>query len=425
MKVLRYIYTAALLAMTAVIHSCDMFRDVSDIGDIETFSISINTRSMVEGISPIDLTIQLVNAKEDINRSVPVTGATTVVDGLMPGTYHINIGGNVKSSVDGKTYYMNASQSNIAVVTNDIELTFNVTGAMASALVFKEIYWSCTKNAIGSGNYLVEQFYEIYNNSDATIYIDGLYLSALYPLATTATPPNWGTIDSENNVFGTWVFQIPGEGSDYPLEPGESCIIASMALDHKNLQNSNSPVNLGDAEFECYTGHALGNQPAPNMMLAYYTSNNVPAQFLATTNGPAVALFRVPEDVDWNPGNPESPYRVKPTTGNTFYAMISNDWLYDVVECGLDETKLVQKRIPAVLDAGMAYVGATYNGLGIRRKLTDVETPQGTPIYQDTNNSTNDFEMGVVPEPRYNNAKMPSWNWSLQGNSGNAEDDNQ
>lgn len=37
----------------------------------------------------------------------------------------------------------------------------------------------------------------------------------------------------------------------------------------------------------------------------------------------------------------------------------------------------------------------------------------GTYIYQDTNNSTDDFERGVVPVMRRNEAKMPSWNHTL------------
>ena len=58
--------------------------------------------------------------------------------------------------------------------------------------------------------------------------------------------------------------------------------------------------------------------------------------------------------------------------------------------------------------------------LGIARKLsTDEEgnpiirEETGTYIYQDTNNSTDDFERGVVPVMRRNGAKMPSWNHTL------------
>ncbi|HUN02100.1 MAG TPA: DUF4876 domain-containing protein, partial [Niabella sp.] len=62
--------------------------------------------------------------------------------------------------------------------------------------------------------------------------------------------------------------------------------------------------------------------------------------------------------------------------------------------------------------AGMTYVGATYNGLGVARKKI-AENEDGTPVLQDTNNSTDDFDRGVVPMFRRYNSKMPSWNHTL------------
>ena len=91
--------------------------------------------------------------------------------------------------------------------------------------------------------------------------------------------------------------------------------------------------------------------------------------------------------------------------------------MLDAVEAGDNESKMNAKRVPAVLDAGMTWVGATYCGLSVARKLLvdgngepAVREETNSYIYQDTNNSTDDFERGVVPEMRRNGAKMPSWN---------------
>jgi hypothetical protein len=69
--------------------------------------------------------------------------------------------------------------------------------------------------------------------------------------------------------------------------------------------------------------------------------------------------------------------------------------------------------------------GNTYIGLSAVRKKIG-ENADGTPIIQDTNNSTDDFicvnegsedapvwNYGLVPQIRRFGAKMPSWNWTL------------
>ena len=77
------------------------------------------------------------------------------------------------------------------------------------------------------------------------------------------------------------------------------------------------------------------------------------------------------------------------------------------------------KRLPGILDTGITWVGATYSGLGVTRKISlgedglPVQRENGAYIYQDTNNSTDDFERGVTPVLRRNNAGTPEWNHTL------------
>ncbi len=76
--------------------------------------------------------------------------------------------------------------------------------------------------------------------------------------------------------------------------------------------------------------------------------------------------------------------------------------------------------MPAVLDAGMTYVGEGYNSQSVSRKLlTDddgnvIYNEDGSIILQDTNNSTDDFDRNMVPTFRRYNTKMPSWNHTLK-----------
>lgn len=99
-------------------------------------------------------------------------------------------------------------------------------------------------------------------------------------------------------------------------------------------------------------------------------------------------------------------------TATKLYAKIPITYVIDAVEAGHNESMLTAKRVPAALDRGMTYVGATYNSLGVARKKVG-EHKDGTPILQDLNNSTEDFDRGVVPEFRRYGSKMPSWNHTL------------
>ena len=81
-----------------------------------------------------------------------------------------------------------------------------------------------------------------------------------------------------------------------------------------------------------------------------------------------------------------------------------------------NDTYADAKRIPAVLDAGVTTVGETYCGLGIARKVSltedgdTIRRENGALIFQDTNNSTDDFERRVVPMLHRYGTGVPSWN---------------
>ena len=146
-------------------------------------------------------------------------------------------------------------------------------------------------------------------------------------------------------------------------------------------------------------------------------------QYLTSVFGGAYVIFRVPEGENWDPVNDENMKTTDLSKPNstTYFAKIPIKYVLDAVEAANNESMMNAKRVPGVLDAGITWVGATYCGLGITRKLsTDdegnpiIREETGAYIYQDTNNSTDDFERGVVPVLRRHNAKMPSWNHMLQ-----------
>ena len=113
--------------------------------------------------------------------------------------------------------------------------------------------------------------------------------------------------------------------------------------------------------------------------------------YLTSVFGGAYVLFQVPEDVDYRPwiGNKWQTVDLS-SSSNTLYARVPVDYILDVVECGTKQSDLSGKRVPGFLDAGMTWVGGSYVGKSVARKMIGTR-PDGSPIFQDTNNSTQDF----------------------------------
>ena len=83
--------------------------------------------------------------------------------------------------------------------------------------------------------------------------------------------------------------------------------------------------------------------------------------------------------------------------------------IIDAVQTVSDETDMAILGLPTVLDAGAIWCSGPYRVESISRKVKETRA-DGTVVYQDTNNTTNDFEVQAVPQVRRNGAKVPSWN---------------
>lgn len=83
--------------------------------------------------------------------------------------------------------------------------------------------------------------------------------------------------------------------------------------------------------------------------------------------------------------------------------------MIDAVQTVSDETGMNVLGLPKVLDAGAIWCSGQYVGESIARKIKETR-PDGTKVYQDSNNTTNDFEVKKDPQVRRYDAKVPSWN---------------
>src|SRR5574344_626304 len=221
------LYIVALVFLSAMA-ACTSFKDATDAKDVQYLSVNLKTTIGLSNVTSLDgLKVKFDDYADDIHYTRVMKGLEMTVDSIIPGKYNITISGDITSS-DNVEYYMNGGVVNQPLYEGNNSVTMSVSGLKISPLIFKEIYY-----AGSSPYYFRDQFYEIYNNSSKTQYLDGIYFANLTPNTATTKLPVWPTEDGSNYCYAERVWKFPGTGKDYPLAPGESCVIAQFAANHQ------------------------------------------------------------------------------------------------------------------------------------------------------------------------------------------------
>jgi hypothetical protein len=110
-------------------------------------------------------------------------------------------------------------------------------------------------------------YFELYNNSDTTVYLDGMLWGKAFRINNDYTPyPCTMTSQYRNYRQGIWVryfHQFPGDGNDYSLPPGQVAVIAQDAVDHSVVHPS--LPDLSGADFELEGTADADNPGVPNL----------------------------------------------------------------------------------------------------------------------------------------------------------------
>ncbi|MGG7551346.1 DUF4876 domain-containing protein [Chryseobacterium arthrosphaerae] len=322
-----------------------------------------------------------------------------------------------------------------AIVNSKISSTIlSISSGNFGDLVIKQYYYAGSNSKTGAN--IRDQFIEIHNNSDQTIYADGLYLVFLegntsnnvtnytlsngqYDWSKTA---GGGSSANTDYVYANIFIKIPGNGDQYPILPGKSIVIAQTALNHKapyndingtaiSIQNPDETIDLSHADFEAYLGAyniSIGKKPfawdvqnimVPDMLISYWSiaSNDL---VLNVTSMLGLGILRATdaEVASWKKVvTPKSP-----VTG-TLFLQIPKKYIIDGVDITDDEQK-APKDFPSDIDASRTFVvnekglaAGNFTGLSVIRKTK--ENINGRIVLQDTNNSANDF-VTIKANPR-------------------------
>jgi hypothetical protein len=134
------------------------------------------------------------------------------------------------------------------------------------ALVLSEMY--DYPPLVNGALYSFGHFFEVFNNSDTTIYLDGKLIGRGPPY-TREFPQISCEVGmpfqlDPDGLWSEFIWRFPGSGFDYPLPPGQTAVLAKDAIDHRPIDPGLADLSMADFEF---IGPADVDNPAvPNLM---------------------------------------------------------------------------------------------------------------------------------------------------------------
>ena len=375
----KLLVAVLLTAGSAAFFSCNNDDDVKIKSYPMTVKFMLNDGMAWNNISDAKL---IVSNDKGLHDTISVKGDTTIT--FVQGQYNFTVTGKVKD--EAAAYVQGAANTSLFQAAT---VNVSLSKVLRSPLVFKAIYTTG-----GKQGYMKDGYFEIANNSDEVQYLDGLILSA--PAGIQKNKNAWQANGFEN-LYACGQGQVlafPGSGRNYPLQPGQSVVIANDAVNHKDLAGAgNKCPDLSKADWEVYLKYANGevDYPAKNLDVIFVNNKNMKAFGLGFF-GRAYVLARLPQGV-----TPEAfaadRSNIKTEPGNASatmeYLLIPSKYVLDAVDIWSEKETVHYPTFLAKDDAEGVLASKAWEGKCVRRKVTKIVN--GRPYYQDTNNSANDF----------------------------------
>ncbi len=355
----------------------------------------------INGESLTDAAVCVRNISTRIEEYYPATDEIFLTPGLYDITYtaHYTLPNGVTSTLRGSIHSVQVTGDNTLLKLK------TYSSIDTDDLIISEIFFTGTLQSSGN-QYYGDDYIKLYNNTDHVIYADGLTL--FESKFTTVNKYDYSPDIMDEAVTVHALYTIPGNGNEHPVQPGEYIMLADNGIDNRIL-NPNS-FDLRHANFEWYDvstkpSHVDIDSPeVPNLdkwycyTLSFWTLHN--------RGFKTYGIARIPIDketylkdylyqYDYTIVVPAGTF---PMTGSAY--RLPNSWIVDVVNCS------VQSEFQWILTSPRLDMGWTHCGTidhdksryfhSVRRKALYLR-PDGTPVLQDTNNSTEDFNPMCIP----------------------------
>ena len=341
----------------------------------------------------LTLTFTELNRNDKVERIFTNLSQNELTLPLLMGSYEMRIAATATYTLNGETVAgeMSAFVSKVDVL-NDISFPVSLSiKAKGNDFIIEEIFFTGTATPEGK-QYFGDQYIKLYNPTNKVLYADGLVLadSEFLTVNKRDYTPN---VMAEAFTAGSMV-QIPGTGTQYPVQPGKSIVIAEQGINHK--ENNPNSIDLSKADFENFYPPKVKDVDGVGV-----TNNiNLYGIFIFNNRGNrSYVIARFPEGTATATLQYDYEYKIGTKLMQRQALKIPNNWIVDAVN--LSTKKGFEWIVTAPsLDAGYTYVAndekdTSRYSKSVRRKV--LSENNGKPIFKDTNNSTDDFEILTTP----------------------------
>lgn len=389
----KFIYILSIILTMA---SCIDIRDVNPYeGGLHTLTVLTQWPEGDYDRSGMEVRIEDMNTG---SRYVSQTDAEGQVFFSLPnGLYRLNLSGR-----DGVLVF-NAAADKVVLSGEDLSTNLDVLISRAGSIVIKELYCGGCKKLPQEGDYQADQYFILHNNDYQVQYLDGICFGTLSPYNSTGSNPwlsDGGQLPEFVPVIQA-VWQFPGDGDDFALQPGEDAVVCLRgAIDHAAQYPLS--VNLNKpGYFVCYNPTYFNNpvyHPAPGNLISQERYLDVVIKtgqanaYTMSISSPAMVIFRA-QDITIQE-YVRIAENVTPVPGSSVdnVVKVPYEWVLDAVEVFDGSSANNQKRLAPSADAGYALQSETFRGRSLMRQVDEAASAQaGYEVLADTNNSLNDF----------------------------------
>lgn len=298
MKAIKYLFS--ILTVALVFSSCV---DYSDASEAVTAKVQLQLPDELNGHMTLEgHTVSLQLNGVTYSTQTDAAGVATFSN-IVPDVYNISASWDITSSeynrITGSSQVINGAtvsgSLNSQLINGSEPLLLTTTLSVKRDIVISKIYAAGSKDN-NNKRYVAGQYIELYNQSNDSVDVAGLYIGLLETDVPQAyTLENLKTNYADSVVLVKQVFRIPTDKS-YKVAPGGTVLLVNSAIDH----SLNSPLehSLLNANFEAkdVKGKILNNPEVPALQNVFNIYSGISYMNILTT-GQGVVIFRSSADI--------------------------------------------------------------------------------------------------------------------------------
>ncbi|TGN27887.1 DUF4876 domain-containing protein [Empedobacter tilapiae] len=371
----------------------------TEIVQNSTLTLSFNGEN-ISTYKTLEIEVKELNTGATTTKTIEGANAYTLE--LLKGSYKISVNGTVITTTNEEVKVGGTSTIDVKSTAENLTVELFVK-QFNDDFIIEEAFYTGVKTPEGK-NYNSSRYFKITNNTDKVLYADKLILAQsefLTQVDNKVTPYHPNTAFAVKGVM-----VLPGNGTDYPVQPGDFIVIADNAVNHNSVTSTAFDLSKADFEFPS-ENPALGQVDNPNVpnVNIIYSQMNYNMFFLHSSGVESYVIARFPAGESTTTFLEKYKYSYEYvnsagniTKKNTYE--IPNTWIVDGMNNSVPD-KFLHILTSPTIDAGWTGVGEFWNdasrlGKSVRRNVLG-KMENGKNVYKDTNNSTVDFIKNSEP----------------------------